>query len=266
MGQPQEWRRSAARMLGTTMPSTPERPVPPPPADRAARRVSTAWRVGALLMLALLVWAALASALSEPLSLNGLQEARLRLHRQHEMTPWALAGGWFCLFIALSALALPGAAVLALAAGSLWGLALGTAMVLLASTCGATLAFLAARRWGREGLRRRFGAQLARLDAALVRDGAWALLVLRLVPVVPYGLLNPLMGLTAMRTRTFFAVSALGMLAGTMAYVHAGQQLAQVQTLAGLLQPPMLIALAVLAALAALPLMLRPWLAGRGWR
>lgn len=220
----------------------------------------------AVALLALLAWAALAGVLAEPLSLASLQSARLRLHDQHAQSPWAVAGCWFCLFVVLSTLALPGAAVLALAAGSLWGLTLGTAMVLLASTCGATLAFLAARHWGRDALARRFAGPLARLDAALERHGAWTLLALRLAPVVPYGLLNPLMGLTAMRTATFFAVSAVGMLAGTLAYVNAGRELARVQSLAGLLQPSMLLALGVLAALALLPLLLSLWLARRGLR
>lgn len=266
MGQPQEWRAVGARMLSTTMPALPDRQRRTPPTQDPPRGANRLLRALGLVAVLLLLWAGLAGVLSDALSLDRLQDLRSQLQRQHEATPWALAGGWFCLFVALSAVALPGAAVLALAAGSLWGLLPGTAMVLLASTCGATLSFLAARRWGRDGLRRRFGPQLARLDAALIRDGAWALLALRLAPVVPYGLLNPLMGLTAMSTRTFFAVSALGMMAGSLAYVHAGQQLARVQTLAGLLQPPMLIALMALAGLAALPLVLRPWLAGRGWR
>lgn len=221
-------------------------------------------RVALAALLVLAIWAGLAGALAEPLSLASLQAARLRLHEQHAQSPGLVAGCWFCLFVALSMLALPGAAVLALAAGSLWGLALGTAMVLLASTCGATLAFLAARRWGREPLARRLAGPLAWLDTALARHGAWALLALRLAPVVPYGVLNPLMGLTAMRTATFFGVSAVGMLAGTLAYVNAGRELARVQSLAGLLQPPMLLALGALAALALLPLLLTPWLARRG--
>ena len=226
----------------------------PPPLSPPSRnhRAAMAW---AGMGVGLLVWAALVWAVQGEMSLASLQAAHGWLLQAHAQAPASFMACWFGLFVALSALALPGAAVLALLAGSLWGLLLGTALVLLASTLGATLSFLAARHWWREPLQRRFGDRLAALDAALARQGAWHLLALRLAPVVPYGLLNPLMGLTSMRTSTYFAVSALGMLAGTMAYVYAGLALGSVRSLSGLLQPEVM---GALAALALLPWLLRP--------
>lgn len=221
-------------------------PSPPP------FRPPHAAKAGLAVVAALLVWAGLAWALQGELSLASLQAGHAWLLRAHAQAPGLFVACWFSLFVVLSALALPGAAVLALLAGSLWGLLLGTALVLLASTLGATVSFLAARHWWRQPLQQRFGARLAALDAALARQGAWHLLALRLAPVIPYGLLNPLMGLTSMPTLTYFGVSALGMLAGTLAYVYAGCTLASLQSLSGLFQPEVMAALAVLALL--------PWL------
>lgn len=215
-------------------------------------RPSHALQVWLAVGIGLLAWAGLAWAVQGELSLASLQAGHAWLLQAHAQAPGLFTACWFGLFVTLSALALPGAAVLALLAGSLWGLLLGTALVLLASTLGATVSFLAARHWWRQPLQRRFGARLAALDAALARQGAWHLLALRLAPVIPYGLLNPLMGLTSMPTSTYFVVSALGMLAGTMAYVYAGLTLASVQSLSGLFKPEVMAALLVLALL--------PWL------
>jgi uncharacterized membrane protein YdjX (TVP38/TMEM64 family) len=193
----------------------------------------------------------------------GLPDARWLGQRQAELKalhaagPWAFAAGLFALFTLLSALALPGCSVLALAAGMAMGWLPGTLLVVLASTVGATLPFLAARHWWRAAVQRRWGHRLAAVQAGLTRDGAFYLFSLRVAPVIPYVLINPLMGLTAMPTRQFFGVSLLGMLAGSAAYVYAGTVLARAGALHALASPSMWAALLALAAL--------PWLARWAW-
>jgi uncharacterized membrane protein YdjX (TVP38/TMEM64 family) len=181
-----------------------------------------------------------------------LQHQQLLMWQQHQ--PWLFGLGFFTLFILLSATALPGCSLLALAAGACFGWVGGTLLVVLASTVGATLSFLAARHWLRAGVQRRWGHRLGAIEAGLARDGARYLFTLRLAPVIPFALLNLMMGLSHMRTRTFFCTSLFGMLAGSAVYVHAGQQMASAGSVQGLWSPDVLGALALLALL--------PW-AGR---
>jgi uncharacterized membrane protein YdjX (TVP38/TMEM64 family) len=152
----------------------------------------------------------------------GLDRQHQALLRAAESNPWRFGLVFFLLFAGLSALSVPGCSVLAMAAGPCFGLVGGTLLVALASTVGATLPFLAARHWARERVRRRWGGRLAGLEAAIARDGVWLLFALRLAPVVPFPVLNPLMGLSAMPAGRYFWVSLLGMLAGSAAYVQAG--------------------------------------------
>jgi len=182
------------------------------------------------------------------------RQQELLLWQQQQ--PWLFGLGFFALFTLLSALALPGCSLLALAAGACFGWVGGTLLVVLASTVGATLSFLAARHWLRADLQRRWGHRMAAIEAGLASDGGRYLFTPRLAPMIPYALLNPLMGLSRMRTRTFFSASLLGKLAGSALYVHAGQQMASVGSLQGLWSPGVLVALALLALL--------PW-AGRLW-
>jgi uncharacterized membrane protein YdjX (TVP38/TMEM64 family) len=172
------------------------------------------------------------------------------------LPPLPLALLLFGTFTLLSVLALPGCSVLALSAGVWFGLVAGTAIVLLASTLGATITFLLARRFAREPLRRRLGPWLQRLEAGLERDGALLLFTLRMAPVIPFGLLNPLMGLTTMSTRRYVLASAAGMLLGSAAYVYAGVLLGQAATWRDVFSLPML---ALIAVCTALPWGLRRW-------
>jgi len=141
---------------------------------------------------------------------------------------------------------LPGAALLTLAGGAVFGVLWGTVIVSFASTLGATAAFLIARFLLRDWVGQRFGRRLAAIDEGIKREGAFYLFTLRLVPVFPFFLVNLLLGLTAMRTWTFFWVSQLGMLAGTVAYVNAGTQLARIDSLGGILSPALLGSFAIL--------------------
>jgi uncharacterized membrane protein YdjX (TVP38/TMEM64 family) len=177
-------------------------------------------------------------------------------HNAGALPPWPLALMLFGAFTLLSVLSLPGCSVLALSAGVWFGLIAGTAIVLLASTLGATITFLLARRYARLPLRRRFGPWLQRLEAGLERDGALLLFTLRMAPVIPFGLLNPLMGLTAMPTRRFVFASAAGMLLGSAAYVYAGVLIGQAATWRDAFSWPMLVLIAVCTAL---PWGLRRW-------
>lgn len=156
----------------------------------------------------------------------------------------------------VTGLSLPGAAVLTLAGGAVFGLGLGTLLVSFASSAGATIAFLLARTLLRQPVQQRFGARLAPIEAGLRRDGVLYLLSLRLVPVVPFFLVNVVMGLTPLPTRSFYLASQIGMLPGTLVYVNAGTQLAQLRSLEGILTPPLLLSLALLAAFPG----------SRGWR
>ena len=141
------------------------------------------------------------------------------------------------IYIAVTGLSLPGAAILTLAGGAVFGLLWGTVIVSFASTIGATLAFLAARFLFRDAVKSRFGDRLQAIDAGVAKEGALYLFTLRLVPVFPFFVINLAMGLTNLKTQTFYWVSQVGMLAGTLVYVNAGTQLGQLESLSGILSP-----------------------------
>ncbi|MGH8474687.1 MAG: FAD-dependent oxidoreductase [Methylococcales bacterium] len=149
-------------------------------------------------------------------------------------------------YVAVTGLSLPGAAILTLAGGAVFGLVWGTIIVSFASSVGATLAFLAARFLFRDAVKARFGERLKAIDAGVARDGAFYLFTLRLVPVFPFFVINLAMGLTNIRTLTFYWVSQLGMLAGTAVYVNAGTQLGRIDSLSGILSPGLLGSFALL--------------------
>src|SRR5882672_7445758 len=131
-------------------------------------------------------------------------------------SPFAAAAISFAIYVAVTGLSVPGAAVLSLVVGAIFGLLWGTLIVSFAASLGATLAFLSSRFLFREPVRSRFGDRLRAIDAGLEREGAFYLFALRLVPVFPFVGVNLLMGLTPIRTRTFYWVSQLGMLPATL--------------------------------------------------
>lgn len=178
--------------------------------------------------------------LAQYLSLEFLQAQRESLTTQFEQNPLLVAGIYFVVYVLVTALSIPGAAVMTLAGGAIFGLFWGVVLVSFASTIGATCAFLGARYVLRDAVQSRFGDRLKPINAGITRDGAFYLFTLRLVPVFPFFLINLLLGLTQMRAWTFFWVSQLGMLAGTFVYVNAGTQLAQVTSLSGILSPTLI--------------------------
>jgi pyruvate/2-oxoglutarate dehydrogenase complex dihydrolipoamide dehydrogenase (E3) component/uncharacterized membrane protein YdjX (TVP38/TMEM64 family) len=182
--------------------------------------------------------------------------------RQAEWTAWAEARPWqaaaifFAVYVVVTALSLPGAIVLTLAGGAIFGLPRGLLIVSFASSIGATLAMLVARYLLREPLRRRYGERLKNIDAGIEREGGFYLFSLRLVPVFPFFLINLLSGLTSLRALNFYWVSQLGMLPGTIAYVFAGTQLARIDSPGDVLSPGLIGAFALLGFM---PLLMR-WL------
>ncbi|WP_028577688.1 TVP38/TMEM64 family protein [Desulfomicrobium escambiense] len=157
-----------------------------------------------------------------------------------------MVGGYFLCYVLMAALSLPGATVMGLAGGAVFGFWVGTLAVSFASTIGATLAFLMSRYLLRDAVQRRFGDRLAAVNDGVAREGAWYLFTLRLIPVFPFFVINLVMGLTPMPARTFYWVSQLGMLGGTMVYVNAGRELGRLKSLSGILSPSMLLAFALL--------------------
>ena len=197
------------------------------------------WAALAGLALAAL-WAWRAYDLGSLLTLEHLKASRDALQARVQAQPLATAAGFFVVYVAATALSIPGAVILTLAAGAMFGLGWGLLLVSFASSLGALLAFLVARHLLRDTLQARFGRALAPIDDGVRRDGTFYLLTLRLVPVFPFWLINLLMGLTPMGAGRFYVVSQLGMLAGTAVYVNAGTQLAAIGSPADILSPGLL--------------------------
>ncbi len=168
--------------------------------------------------------------------------------------PALTIAAFFVVYVAVTGLSLPGALVMTLAGGALFGVVVGTIVVSFASTIGATLAFLASRFLFRDAVRARFGDKLKALDAGIAKEGAFYLFTLRLVPAFPFFVINLAMGLTPIRAVTFYWVSQIGMLAGTIAYVNAGTQLGRIESASGILSPGLIGSFVVLGLL---PLVLK---------
>ncbi len=157
--------------------------------------------------------------------------------------------GFFLLYIVITGASLPGAAVMTLAAGAIFGIVNGVVLVSFASTIGASIAFLVSRYLFRESVQSRFARTLNSINAGIDRDGAFYLFALRLVPAFPFFAINLAMGLTSLRLWTFFWVSQLGMLAGTIVYVNAGTQLAQIESASGIFSSEIILSFLLLAML-----------------
>ena len=160
--------------------------------------------------------------------------------------PILTAAVYFVVYVAVTTLSLPGATVMTLAGGAVFGLLWGTLLVSFASTIGATLAFLVSRFLLRDMIQQRFGDKLKAVNAGVEEDGAFYLFTLRLVPAFPFFVINLVMGLTPLATRTFYWVSQLGMLAGTLVYVNAGTQLARIESVSDILSPGLIASFTVL--------------------
>jgi pyruvate/2-oxoglutarate dehydrogenase complex dihydrolipoamide dehydrogenase (E3) component/uncharacterized membrane protein YdjX (TVP38/TMEM64 family) len=208
-------------------------------------------RLFAALALAAAIAAFFAFDLGRFFTLDFLKAQQAAIDAQVQARPLFTAALFFAAYVAVTGLSLPGAAIMTLAGGAVFGLLWGTVIVSFASSVGATVGMLASRFLFRDAVQARFGNALAAIDRGMARDGAFYLFTLRLVPVMPFFVVNLLMGLTRIRVGTFYWVSQAGMLLGTIAYVNAGTQLARIDGLGGILSPAVL---ASFAALGLLPL------------
>jgi pyruvate/2-oxoglutarate dehydrogenase complex dihydrolipoamide dehydrogenase (E3) component/uncharacterized membrane protein YdjX (TVP38/TMEM64 family) len=169
------------------------------------------------------------------LTLEGLKGSIDDFRQWRDASPVLVLGGFFLIYVTATALSLPGAAILTLTAGALFGLVEGLLLASFASSLGALLAFLVSRYILRDTIKRKFPERLSSIDKGIEREGAFYLFTLRLVPLFPFFLINLLMGLTAIKSWTFYWVSQIGMFAGTFVYVNAGTQLSQLESLQGIL-------------------------------
>jgi pyruvate/2-oxoglutarate dehydrogenase complex dihydrolipoamide dehydrogenase (E3) component/uncharacterized membrane protein YdjX (TVP38/TMEM64 family) len=173
-------------------------------------------------------------------TLAGIKQAVAQWEAFYAENPLAVLAGFFAIYVAVTAASIPGAGIMTLAAGALFGVVTGTILVSFASTLGATLAFLSSRYVLRDTIEARFGERLKAINAGLERDGAFYLFSLRMIPAFPFFVVNLVMGLTRIRTWTYVWVSQVGMLLGTIAYVNAGTQLARIESTAGLISPTLI--------------------------
>jgi uncharacterized membrane protein YdjX (TVP38/TMEM64 family) len=174
---------------------------------------------------------------SKYLTLSYLQSQQLAFSNYYAVHPVITLLTYVLIYIIVTGLSLPGATIMTLAGGALFGLFWGTVIVSIASTIGATLAFLAARFLFRETLEQKFAHQLTTINSGIETEGGYYLFTLRLVPLFPFFAINILMGLTKMQTATYFWVSQIGMLPGTLLYVNAGTQLATIKSIADITSP-----------------------------
>ena len=187
----------------------------------------------------------------DTLTLQNLAAKELELKSVQQEHPWLVYGAAFLVYVVVTGLSLPGATVLTLTCGWFFGFWRGVVLVSFASTTGATVAFLVSRFLLRDSIQSRFGEKLATFNRALEREGAFYLFMLRLIPAVPFFVINVVMGLTPIRMRTYWWVSQLGMIPGTAVYVYAAASVPNLATLAekgakGILSPKLIVAFALL--------------------
>lgn len=187
--------------------------------------------------------------LQQHFTLEAIKAQQQSLVSQYNDNPLVFIAVFLALYIATAALSLPIISLLTLLAGAIFGLVLGVIIVSFASTIGATLAFLVSRFLARDWVQGKLGSKLDAINEGVDRDGAFYLFTLRLVPAFPFWVINLLMGLTKIKTLTFYWVSQLGMLLGTIVFVNVGTQLAQVESLQGILSPALLGSFVVLGVL-----------------
>ena len=179
-------------------------------------------------------------------TLEYLKSSKDKLNVYYQDNPLIVLGTYFVIYLASTAFSLPGAAVLSLAGGALFGLTTGTLVVSFARTIGATMAKLIARDLLREWVQNRFASQMRTINSGMIKEGAFYLFTLRLLPAAPFFVINLVMGLTPLRTATFFWVSQLGMLPATLIYVNAGSELGKIQSIDDILSPQLIISFVLL--------------------
>jgi pyruvate/2-oxoglutarate dehydrogenase complex dihydrolipoamide dehydrogenase (E3) component/uncharacterized membrane protein YdjX (TVP38/TMEM64 family) len=208
---------------------------------------------GLLLLLIMAIGSYFYFDLGQYLTLDAIKQQQVGLASAFAQKPLFVALGFFLIYVVVTALSIPGALLLTLLGGAIFGLVNGTILVSFASSIGATLAFLASRFLLRDTVQNRFGDKLQAINKGVEKDGAFYLFTLRLIPVFPFFAVNLLMGLTKMKTLTYYWVSQLGMLLGTLVYVNVGTELSKISSLKGLVSPTLILSFAALGLL--------PWIA-----
>ncbi len=206
-----------------------------------------------LVALALLISSFFIFDLGQFFSLEYFKTQQTTIAELQRENPLQIAIGFFLLYIVVTALSLPGAAIMTIAAGAIFGLLWGLVIASFASTIGATLAFLTSRFLLRDAVQSRFGDKLKVINQGIEKEGVFYLFTLRLVPLFPFFAINLLMGLTPLKVRSFYWVSQLGMLVGTVVYVNAGTQLAQLDSASDIFSPTLIGSLLLLGIF--------PWIA-----
>ncbi|MEP7731122.1 FAD-dependent oxidoreductase [Marinomonas primoryensis] len=203
-------------------------------------------KIGLLVLIAILAAGFFYFDLHQLLTLQGLKSGLAQFETWRAESPLLVGGAFLILYVIVTALSLPGAVIMTLAAGALFGLGWGLLIVSFASSIGATLAFLVSRYLLQDMVQKRFGDRLKAINEGVEKEGAFYLFTLRLVPIFPFFLINLLMGLSNIRAVTFYWVSQVGMLAGTFVFVNAGTQLGQLESLSGILSPSLLLSFVLL--------------------
>lgn len=204
----------------------------------------TRWAV--LVAVTVLIAAFFATGLHRTFTLENLRASRDAIVAYRDAQPLLASAAFFGTYVAFAALSLPAAGLMTIAAGAIFGLAWGLALVSFASAIGATLAFLVSRFVLHDVIQRRFGDKLKAINAGVRRDGAFYLFSMRLIPAFPFFIINPVMGLTPIPTWTFYWVSQVGMLPLTAIFVYAGQELARIGSPREILSPTLLTALVLI--------------------
>jgi uncharacterized membrane protein YdjX (TVP38/TMEM64 family) len=184
--------------------------------------------------------------LKQYLTLSYIKESRARFLGLYEKSPVVVIASYMAIYIIVTAVSLPGAAVLTLAGGALFGLVTGTIAVSFASTIGATLACFVSRFLLRDWVQSKIGERIGKINEGLEREGKFYLFTLRLVPIFPFWMINLAMGLTKIPLRTFYWVSQVGMLPGTVVYVNAGRELARIESLGDIMSLRLIVSFALL--------------------
>lgn len=203
-------------------------------------------KTGLVFVLAIIVALFIYFDLSRFLTLDYIKESQARFQNLYQTNRFMVVSVYMLIYILVTALSLPGAAVMTLAGGGFFGLVTGTIVVSVASTIGATCACLASRFILQDWVQSKFGEKLSAINEGIDKEGSFYLFSLRLIPIFPFFVINLLMGLTKMPIRTYFWVSQIGMLPATIVYVNAGKELAKIDSIAGIASPTLLASFALL--------------------
>lgn len=225
-------------------------------------RIFKTSKIALVLLMAIAFFIFFSQGWGKHLTLSNLKEKQQALSYIYSKHPLEFSASYFLIYVLMTAISLPGATILTLAGGAVFGIVRGTVLVSFASTLGATLAFLGSRFLFRKTVQDRFGSKISFVNRGFEKEGKSYLLTLRLLPIFPFFLVNLVMGVTAIPVSTFYLISQIGMLPATLIYVNAGTQLATIESVQQIFSARVLLSL---SALGAFPLLINalnkyfPW-------